>query len=232
MHRKYPGYICIQGIFPLVDSNPMPYTRAMSTDTLGAIFNSPFRIKIMRLFLLNREDVFTSSQISSWVNVTPVNTRKELAILLRAGFIKKKKDRREGRTVDGWIFDPKFEYTDSLRDLLFGTEFVDQNELGRRFKRTGRIKLLLLAGVFNHSDSARLDLLLVGDNLKRPAIERIVRSLEAEIGKEISYAAFESEEFVYRASMYDKLIRDIIDFPHDKVIDQGSLLSRVPQLHE
>ena len=204
----------------------------MSTDTLGAIFNSPSRVKIMRLFLLNREEVFTSGQIASWVNMTAPNTRKELTILLRSGFIKKKKDRREGRTVDGWTFDPKFEYTDSLRDLLFGTEFVDQDELGRRFKRTGRIKLLLLSGVFNHSESSRLDLLLVGDNLKRPAIERIVRSLEAEIGKEISYAAFESEEFIYRASMYDKLIRDIIDFPHEKVIDQGSLLSRVPQLHE
>ena len=204
----------------------------MSTDTLGAIFNSPARVKIMRLFLLNREDVFTSSQISTWVNVTSVNVRKELNVLMRSGFIKKKKDRREGRVVDGFCFDPKFEYTDSLRDLLFGTEFVDQNELGQRFKRTGRIKLLLLSGIFNHSESARLDLLLVGDNLKRPAIERIVRSLEAEIGKEISYAAFETEEFIYRASMYDKLIRDIIDFPHDTVINVGGLMSRVPQLHE
>lgn len=208
----------------LAQRGSMPYTRAMSTDTLGAIFNSPARVKIMRLFLLNREDLFTSGQIASWVNVTAPNVRKELATLLRAGFIKKKKD--------GFCFDAKFEYVDSLHGLLFGTEFVDQDDLAARFKRTGRIKLLLLSGIFNHSESARLDLLLVGDNLKRPAIERIVRSLEAEIGKEISYAAFESEEFLYRASMYDKLIRDIIDFPHEKVINAGGLLSKVPQLQE
>lgn len=202
----------------------------MSTDTLSVIFSSPARVKIMRLFLLNRDSVFSSAQISTWVNVSSPVARKELGTLLKAGFIKRRKERREGRTIDGWVFDPRFEYTDSLHGLLFGTEFVDHDDLARRFKRAGRIKLLLLSGIFNHSEDARLDLLLVGDNLKRPVIERIIRSLEGEIGKEIAYAAFESEEFIYRASMYDKLIRDIIDFPHEKVINQGSLLSRVPQI--
>ena len=131
--------------------------------------------------------------------------------------------------VDGWIFNPKFEHTSALTNLLFGTEFVDQDDLARRFRRAGKIKLLLLAGVFNHTPDSRLDLLVVGDNLKRPVVERIIRSLESEIGKEILYAAFETQEFIYRASMYDKLIREIIDFPHETVINQGSLLSQIPQ---
>jgi hypothetical protein len=194
----------------------------MSTDTLGAIFNSPARVKVMRLFLLNRDTVFAPNQVASWINVSPASVRKELGSLARAGFIKKKKD--------GWLFDQKFEYTDSLYELLFGTEFVNKTELAAKFKRTGRIKLLLLSGIFTQNSDARLDLLLVGDNLKRPAVERIIRSLEGEIGREVAYAAFESEEFVYRASMYDKLIRDIIDFPHEKVVNVGGLLQRVPQV--
>ncbi len=202
----------------------------MSTDTLSAIFNSPARVKVMRLFLLNRDTVFAPAQVATWVNVSSPAARKELTSLARAGFIKRKKDRRDGRTVDGWMFDQKFEYTDSLQQLLFGTEFVNKTELAARFRKTGRIKLLLLSGIFTQKPDARLDLLLVGDNLKRSAIERIVRSLEGEIGREVAYAAFESEEFVYRASMYDKLIRDIIDFPHEKVVNQGGLLQRVPQV--
>ena len=202
----------------------------MSTDILGSIFNSPARVKIMRLFLLNQEHVFASSQIVVRSNVSSTLVRREVAVLARSNFIKRKKERQNGKMVEGWIFDPKFEYTQSLTNLLFGTEFVDKVELARRFKRAGRIKLLLLSGVFNHTTNVKLDLLLVGDNLRRPVVERIIRSLEAEIGKEISYAAFETQEFVYRASMYDKLIRDIIDFPHETAINQGSLLEQIPQV--
>ena len=201
----------------------------MSTDILGIIFNSPARVKIMRLFLLNQESVFSSSAVCSRSNVSSANTRKEISVLSRASFIKRKKEKQNGKMVDGWIFNPKFEHTSALTNLLFGTEFVDQDDLARRFRRAGKIKLLLLAGVFNHTPDSRLDLLVVGDNLKRPVVERIIRSLESEIGKEILYAAFETQEFIYRASMYDKLIREIIDFPHETVINQGSLLSQIPQ---
>ena len=202
----------------------------MSTDILGSIFNSPARVKIMRLFLLNQENVFSSSLVATRSNVTSAIVRKEISILSRSHFIKRKKEKQNGKMVDGWIFDQKFEHTNSLTNLLFGTEFIDKTELARKFKRVGKIKLLLLAGVFNHDMNTRLDLLVVGDNLRRPLVERIIRSLEAEIGKEISYAAFETQEFIYRASMYDKLIRDIIDFPHETVVNQGSLLEQIPQV--
>ena len=202
----------------------------MSTDILGAIFNSPARVKMMRLFLLNQENVFKPSDVSKRSNISPTHVRREITILAKSKFIKRKKEKKNGKLIDGWAFNSKFEHTNSLTNLLFGAEFIDKEELSRRFKSSGRIKLLLLSGVFNHSENSRLDLLLVGDNLRRPIIEKIIRSLEAEIGKEISYAVFETPEFVYRASMYDKLIRDIIDFPHEKVINIGSLIEQLPQL--
>ena len=204
----------------------------MSIDTLGAIFNSPARVKIMRLFLLNSQAVFTPAMIAARSSVVPAMVRKEVALLARAGFICRKKERVSAKkTIEGWSFDSRFEYTEALENLLFGTEFIDLVDLGKRFKRSGKVKLLLLSGVFNHNPNARLDLLIVGDNLKRPVVDRTIRSLEAEIGKELAYATFETSEFVYRASMYDKLIRDVIDFPHEKVINVGSLLEQVPQIN-
>ncbi len=203
----------------------------MSIDTLGILFNSPARVRIMRLFLLNGKVVLTPSAVATRSSLTPATVRRELALLARAGFIVRKKERSGKKPKDGWSLNPSFEYIDALENLLFGTEFIDLDELGKRFKRAGRVKLLILSGVFNHSPNARLDLLIVGDNLKRPVIDRNIRALEAEIGKELAYAAFETSEFTYRASMYDKLIRDVIDFPHEKVIDTGSLLQQVPQIN-
>jgi len=60
----------------------------------------------------------------------------------------------------------------------------------------------------------------VGDNLKRGAIDSVVRGIEAELGKEIIYSVFETDDFKYRLSMFDKLIRDILDFPHQKIVDR------------
>ncbi len=203
----------------------------MSIDTLGMLFNSPARVKIMRLFLLNPKSVFTPSLIVSRSSVSATIVRREVAILARAGFISRKKERRAGkRPLDGWTFNTKFEYTDPLKNLLLGAEFIDPSELGKKFRRLGKVRGLVLSGIFNHDQKARLDVLVIGDNLKRPAIERLMRTLEAEIGKELSYAAFDTAEFMYRASMYDKLIRDVIDFPHQKIINVGGLLEQVPKL--
>jgi len=203
----------------------------MSIDTLGAIFNSPARVKIMRLFLLNTQAVLTPSMVATRSSVAPALVRRELALLARASFITRKKERRSGKKpIEGWSMNPNFEFIDALEGLLFGTEFIDLADLAKRFKRSGKVKLLLLSGIFNHSPNARLDLLVVGDNLKRTVIDKIIRSLEAEIGKELAYATFDTSEFIYRASMYDKLIRDVIDFPHERVINQGSLLEQVPQI--
>jgi hypothetical protein len=80
--------------------------------------------------------------------------------------------------------------------------------------------MVIVSGVFIQDSDSRVDLLVVGDNLKSSAIERVVRTMEAEIGKELVFASFETADFHYRLGMYDKLIRDILDYPHQKLLDK------------
>ncbi len=47
-----------------------------------------------------------------------------------------------------------------------------------------------------------------------------VRVLEAELGKEIRYAAMSTQDFFYRLNMSDKLLRDILDYPHSIAFDR------------
>ena len=77
---------------------------------------------------------------------------------------------------------------------------------------------MLVSGVFIHNKDSRADILIVGDGLKKNLIEAAVKGLEAEIGKELSYAMFETQEFLYRINMYDKLVRDVLDYPHERLI--------------
>lgn len=81
---------------------------------------------------------------------------------------------------------------------------------------------MVLSGVFldePHTQS-RADIVVVGDNLKRTAIESAIRSIEKQIGRELTYSVLTTKDFKYRVDMRDKFIRDVLDFPHKKIINK------------
>ena len=66
----------------------------------------------------------------------------------------------------------------------------------------------------------RVDLLVVGDDINMAKLESVMKVIESEVGKEIAYSAFETEDFEYRVGIHDRLIRDILDSPHTVLIDR------------
>lgn len=180
-----------------------------SMEILGKLFGSTARVKLMRLFLLNPSTSFPTAEISKRSRVTVNTLKKELKLLNSVGYIKKRQK--------DWIFNASFKYTVELEDLLVNSDSVDNSSLYEVFKKAGKIKLLIAAGIFIKNKDSRVDLLIVGDRLKRAKIEDIIHKLESEIGTELAYAIFDSKEFTYRLNMYDKLIRDILDFPNEVV---------------
>ncbi len=65
-----------------------------------------------------------------------------------------------------------------------------------------------------------MDILAVGDRLDEKKLGNAVRALEAELGRELRYAAFSTEEFKYRRGVYDRLIRDVFDYPNRIPLDR------------
>jgi hypothetical protein len=68
-----------------------------------------------------------------------------------------------------------------------------------------------------------VDLLIAGDNLDERALARAVHVIEAELGREVRYASFSTEDFRYRRGVYDRLIRDVLDYPHRVAFDRIGL---------
>ncbi len=197
-------------------------------EILSKLLGSQARVKIMRLFLLNSGIAFEVEDIVSRSRVTKANVRKEINALTSIGFIKQKSLVKEGsrgakKRVSAWQLDSTFQYIAAMQDLLVDPNFLMQEDLTHRFKQIGKIKLMVVSGVFIGDSKSRADLLLVGDKLKKNILQQIIKSLEAEIGKELDYVVLDTEEFKYRLDMYDKLVCDIIDLPHLKLIDNGQL---------
>ncbi len=197
-------------------------------ETLAKLFGGQARVRIMRLFLLNSNNSFEIEEIISRSRVMKANARKEINALSTMGFIKNKIVTKEGsrgakKKATAWMLNPAFQYLNSLRDLLIDPTLLLQEDLPQKFKQAGKIKLMIVSGVFIGNSKSRADLLIVGDKLKKNILQQVIKGLEAEIGKELDYVVLDTEEFKYRLDMYDKLVCDIIDLPHEKLIDNGQL---------
>jgi hypothetical protein len=90
-------------------------------------------------------------------------------------------------------------------------------------RRAGTLRLVALSGLFTGILEPKIDLLVVGDNLDERVLTQAIRSLEAELGREIRYAFFTTVDFRYRLGVYDRLLRDVFDYPHRLLIDKIGL---------
>lgn len=201
-------------------------------DILEKLFGSSAKIKVLKLFLMNPENAFDVPETSFRAKVSLESARKEISDLEKIGLIKasfyfkdtkKQKDRtivNIKKRVSGWMLDPKFPYIEVLESFLSAINPFKHKEIVEKISRAGKIQLLIISGIFIKYEEARVDLLVVGDNLKMTSLENTIKTIESEIGKEIRYVVFETPEFNYRHSLFDKLVRDILDFPHEKIINR------------
>jgi DNA-binding transcriptional MerR regulator len=186
-------------------------------DVLGKLLGSPARVKFLRLFLFNPGAVYSLSQAADRAQVSTSVARRELPFYERLGLLKAR--RRRGERERAWTLNTEFAYLSALQHLLLNLP-VRGRDIVRRLRNAGVIKLVILSGLFVDEYDGRLDLLVVGDKLSDAKVRSAIRSLEAELGKELRYAALPTEEFLYRLGVYDKLVRDVIDYPHTVVLDR------------
>lgn len=195
-----------------------------SMDVLEAIFGNEAKVKILRLFLFNAETPFFLSEVATRTKTGPGMARSELSILLKAGLLKKRLTTKEvgGKKLHGlsYAMNTKFIYIEQLKNLLITASVAADSTLLKRFGGVGKLKALVATGIFMQAWDSRVDLLLVGDELDLKKIEQVIKAIEAEIGKEISYSAFETQDFEYRLGIHDRLVRDILDYPHVTLLDR------------
>ena len=183
--------------------------------SVSHIFGGEAKVKAMRLFIFNPNLTLSPIDVSKRIKERINVSRKELRSLVKAGLIK--------RRAKGFSLDQTYPHLVALENFLVDVAPITSEELVKRISRAGNIKVILISGVFLHDKDSRVDILVVGTHIKRPKLKSIIASFEAMLGKELRYSAFETADFQYRLSVYDKLIRDILDYPHEKLLDKLGL---------
>lgn len=204
-------------------------------DPLTILFGSQARVKLLRFFLFNPSKEFTFDEISRRARLVRRTARTEMNALERAEVIKKKQSYFQEEGSDkkvraiGYSLNRNFANLQSLQTFLFETAPINGKTVLKHLRKAGVLDVVVIAGIFSRDFDQRLDVLLAMKKFSPAKVETAVRSLESELGVEIRFAAFESSDLMYRVGMYDKLTRDVFDYPHEIIVDKIGLKDELPR---
>lgn len=195
------------------------------SDWLSVLLGNTATVKLLRLFLFNPSTTFAMDDVLRRARLVRHTARTELSVLERANIIRKKQVYVTGangkkRLVQGFALNHKFPKLVALQTFLFDTAPLESKTVFRHMRKAGKLDLIVTSGIFSRSFDGRLDLILAAKKIPQGKVEASVRTLEAELGIEIRFAVFTTEDFLYRLGMYDKLTRDVFDYPHHILVDR------------
>lgn len=189
-------------------------------ESLAKLFGSPTRLKLMRLFLFNDDTSYTVDEATFRTKAAKGTARREIGLLVSAAVLRKKPAKKSEKV--GYIANKRFEHYAPLQIFLRDTTEVSDAKILATLRKAGTLRIITLSGMFTGALETKVDVLVVGDKLEERPLAAAVHTLEAELGRELRYAYFTTEEYKYRVGVYDRLVRDVFDYPHRTIIDRLS----------
>lgn len=187
---------------------------------LDFLFGSRVRWRMIKFFMLNEKEAFSAQEILEKNRFENGETKKEskkvLASLEKAKFIYSRS--QKGKKL--YYLNTRSPFYNELKGLVIKSNIYPQCKQLNRVRNLGEVKLALVAGVFINNPKSKTDILLVVDNVSRAKLKHLIEELEAELGKEINYSLMDMQEFKYRLKMFDKFIFELLEQPHEIVINK------------
>ncbi len=208
---------------------------------LERLFESPQKVRILRLFMQNPDMRFSVAEASQRSATASRTVRAEIKKLVSIGLVTERMalvnnggvngDEVEGlvthrnkkqRTPKGpfYAVNKSFPLLVELHALVTKSFLPSRKRLRREVQKIGKIKLAVLSGLFIDRDKSRTDMFLVGDNIEKRRLHNFFSRIESELGRSVKYTTMDTTEFKYRMDMYDRFIRDVLEYPHEKLINK------------
>ena len=177
------------------------------------LFSSRTRTKLLTLFLKSPQKASYVRELERKIRERINSIRRELANLTRLGLISPyKKQRKKYFQVNR-----DFVLFRELRDLILKAETLSQGRLARQIKDLGSLKLVILTKSFLQPESKEVDLLLVG-KVKRKKLEKFIKHLERQRGREINFTVLDQEEFEERKRLKDGFLEKILGNEYMRIL--------------
>jgi DNA-binding transcriptional ArsR family regulator len=197
----------------------MIQSATMKNDFFALLLQNPLRAKIIRALVHAESQPLTVRDITLRSGSTTRAVTKELSLLQKAKIVIK-------RGVPAtWSLSVDSPHTLPLIQFVRAVAPVRHERIVETLKKAGRLSTVIIAGTFLGDTDRMVDLVLAFESVNEQKVERMVRVLEADWGREIRYAVFPTSELRYRLTVHDRLLRDVLDFSHRILIDKTGVLS-------
>lgn len=197
---------------------------------LGKLFESEAKVRLMRLFLMNSGEIFDAKTIAKRMQMKPRAFARDLKKLLEVGYIKRgtrvvtlaevKSGKLGRKKISGFGLVRDFVYLNEIAQLLASDAPRAREKLVSSMRGAGKINLVVIAGRLMSDETRTVDVFVVGDALKKTKIERALKAMEHETGKELVYALMATKEFQYRYGLYDRFLKELFDNPHEIILNK------------
>ncbi len=168
---------------------------------------SRVRVKMLELFFLNAEEMYYVRQITREIKEEINAVRRELARLLSCGLLKS--EERGNRLY--YFLNKKYLYYQEIQQMI-----VKGTGLGKKIRKKrrklGKLNFVMFSGRYIRGLNPtrdEVDLLVIGD-IVLPELQALVKEAEKHLGRELNYAVFSLEEFVFRKTRRDPFVMDIL----------------------
>jgi len=196
---------------------------------LARIFGSNARVKILKAFLSKPEQKYYTRQLSRDLELQVNAVRRELENLQNIGLIKEqenldlntaeelstntdkkvKKNTKETikkaatkNDIKYFVADTDFLLFRELKSLFAKANLLSCQDFLNNIEELGDITHLWLSGIFTGETKAPVDILIVGKINRIKLLQRI-KTLEADLGKEINFTIMDDSEYEYRVDIND-----------------------------
>ena len=181
---------------------------------LKKLFTSSTRVKLLKLFFMNREREFYLRELSRITGENPNSIKRELENLKSIGLITERK--RGNQKL--YRVNKLCPIHEELRKIVLKT--VGIGEVLRENLVKFDVKFALIYGSFAQGEEVKdsdIDLLIIGD-VDEEELIKIIKKLEEELSREINYILWTRKEFRKRIKEKHHLLMDVIEKPFIMII--------------
>ncbi|MDD5341071.1 MAG: hypothetical protein PHC97_01385 [Patescibacteria group bacterium] len=188
---------------------------------LEQLFGSQSRVRLLQIFLANPDEKYFVRELTRSLNSQINAVRRELENLEDLGVIKISEEIEEKKNQKKKYYKVNTDFIlyHELKSIFQKAQFLLEKRFAKSVRKIGKVYFLALTGSFVGKKDVPIDIIAVG-SLGKKKFEKIIRSFQKDLKRELNYTLLDREEFDYRRSVADRFLYNILDSDKIVLIDE------------
>lgn len=199
-----------------------------NSSPIEKLFGSKTRVKLLTLLFENPNDSYYVREITRVIEEQVNSVRRELANMEELGIVK-------NESYDGKVYysanekhpfcRPLTEMFSKKMDTVKEIDVIKRHSNWDDLVRPVRDHLQALIVTNRLPDEEGMDMLVIGDNREKK-LSNWAMMVEKKKGRPLNFMIMSGDDFMYRRSVRDKTVMDILAMPMAAVIDPQRLIKK------